>query len=546
MLQGVRSFFQRIPKYVLLLGIIVLVGIFFRAYNFHDWLRFSPDEARDATYISDAILGKANLPALGPQAGNTNFYLGPLYYQMEYVSARIFGNAPDKLAYPDLLFSILAIPMLFFFLRRYFSLEVSLALDALFSFSYFAISTSRFASNPNSIPFFILVFLYGLLVLMEKEHTKKYLFAILVGISMGVGIQLHALLFLILPAVALGVLGFLMYEKNIVWRDVFLVLFFFLVVNIEQLNYELHTNGANISHLFKGAQSESNIGATVLASNITTLVACQIQANIHIVMAPIDFENCGSIFNVRRAAEKEWILSGAGKFINGGLFTLEMLFCVLFSIGGYVLARRCLKKEQNEEKRKFLGLFLFYNLVSLLVMIPVTSQLSVHYFNILIFVPFILLGLWADLLLESERAWKEKVFIFGLIVLLGMNFLFLIQKARIYENKGMSNVDESILGEIIPMVDYLIAESEWSDRVYIDGSKFYLKRFLKPFDYLSRKQGVQMIRPANDRSFDVGTKFFYIDGTKKDTKRDSDVINGDKILTKKRFQQITLYTMVKQ
>ena len=111
--KAIVSRIRAVPKYFWVLLAIMIVGVFCRTYQFHDWLRFSPDEARDATYISDAITGKAPLPALGPQAGNTQFYLGPLYYQAEYVSALVFGNAPDKIAYFDLIFSILSIPMLF-------------------------------------------------------------------------------------------------------------------------------------------------------------------------------------------------------------------------------------------------------------------------------------------------------------------------------------------------------------------------------------------------------------------------------------------------
>lgn len=537
---------RNIPKYVWIFLLIFVVGIFVRTYNFHDWLRFSPDEARDATYISDALLGKANLPVLGPQSGNTTFYLGPLYYQMEYVSALVFGNFPDKLAYPDLFFSILAIPMLFFYLRRYFSLEVALALDGLFSLSYFAIATARFASNPNSIPFFVLLFLYGLLELMEKKNSKKYLWAIAVGISMGVGIQLHALLFLIMPAVAIVICGYLFYKKNIAWRNILIALFFFILMNIGQLNYELHNNGANTLQLFRGASSESSISSETFIRNISLITACQIQANIHTIIAPINMENCGDVYNIPRAIKKSTFISDAGAIVNGGLMTLQMIFCVLFSIGGYILAWRFFKREKDSQKRNFIGLFLFYNLISLLVMIPVASQISIHYFNILIFVPFILLGLWTNLLLESEKKWWKKAFFLGTILLCSINFLFLVQVARIYMDKSMSDVNTSVFGEITPMLNYMIAESDQNGIIHIDGATFYLKRFLKPFDYLSQKVGVQMIRPENNKPFPLGTKFFYIDGTKKNNTRKSGTIGGDQVLSTKQFQQITIYTMVKQ
>lgn len=530
----------------ILLFVIITLGIFLRTYNFHDWLRFSPDEARDATYINNALLGKARLPALGPQAGNTMFYLGPLYYQAEYATALIFGSAPDKLAYLDLFFSVLAIPLLFFFLRKYFSLEISLALDVLLSLSIFAISMSRFASNPNSIPFFVLLFLYGLLELMEDGSTKKkYLWASAVGISMGVGIQLHALLFVILPTVALLVCGLLMYRKNLPWKSFFLVVFFFLLINGGQISYELQNGGANTAQLFRGASSESSIKPSAFMRNVSLIFACQIQANIHIVVSAIDIENCGGVFDIAKAARRNSYIAGAGELINGGILTIIMGLTVLFSVGGYVLAGYRLKKEGDRQRRNFLGLFLVYNSMAFVVLVPVASQISIHYFNILIFAPFILLGLWLDFLAGWKKEWR-KILMFGMVFLCLANTGYLVYVAQPYIDKSMSDANNSILGEITPMVDYLIAESDQKDRVYIDGTTYYLKRFFKPFDYLSRRLGVEMIRPDNDKPFLSGTRFFYISGVKEKNVRAGETLGGDRVLAVRQFMRVIIYTLLKQ
>ena len=81
---------------------------------------------------------------LGPKAGGTQFRLGPVFYYFEIVSAKIFGNAPDKMAYPDLFTGILCIPLLFFFLRKYFEKYAVLSLTAIFAVSTYAIFYARF------------------------------------------------------------------------------------------------------------------------------------------------------------------------------------------------------------------------------------------------------------------------------------------------------------------------------------------------------------------------------------------------------------------
>ncbi len=535
-----------IPRHVWILLAIVAVGFFVRAYHYHDWLRFSPDEARDATYIVDALTGKAPLPDLGPQAGNTRFYLGPLYYQVLYVSALLFGTAPEAFAYPDLLFSILVIPLLYVYLRKLFSLEISLFLTAVLALSSFVIETARFSSNPNSIPFFLVLFLLGLLGVMERgESVRKRWWAAAIGIGLGVGIQLHTLLFLIMPAIAAIVAVYLWIRKNLSWKDLVIALACFAIVNAGQLTYEWRTGGSNIRHLFKGAQSESNIGSETLAGNVAMIAACQVQANIRIVANPVDFEKCGGLFNIAKVVERRNFIPGSGWFVNGIAFAFVMVLSVLFSVGGYLLAWRQLKDDPDEGKRNFIGLFLVFNLIALLAMMPVSSQIAVHYFNVLVFVPFILLGLWMNLSLE--RKWlpgKKSILIFMMIFCM-MDTSSLLQMAHLYEDKVVSDSDNSILGEITPMLDYLVAGSGQPDRVYVTGSDSALKRFYAPLVYLAWQSDIRMIRPGKREPFAPGTRFFYIDDTKSADVTLRKTIDGDTVLSVRRFGKIVIFTMMK-
>ncbi|MDD5397403.1 MAG: glycosyltransferase family 39 protein, partial [Candidatus Moranbacteria bacterium] len=283
----------------ILLG-IVIVGIFLRAYNFHDWLLFGPDQARDAYIISDAIQGKSGPILLGAQAGNTQFHLGPIYYQFGYLAALIFGNSPDKFAYPDLLFSILTIPALFFLLKKFFSSGPVLFLSALFSIAYFSIYSARFAVNSNSLSFFVIVFVYGLLELMDENSKNKRLWAILIGISLGVGIQLHALAFVMMPLVALVVCAYLILKKNLTWMNFFLVIFFFLLMNSGQMFYEFKTGGSNFKQFLGGASSESGGLSENLVGNILLTTLCQTRSNVAQISSFSDGKYCARQINFEK------------------------------------------------------------------------------------------------------------------------------------------------------------------------------------------------------------------------------------------------------
>ncbi len=135
-------------KVAVIFFLILIVGIFLRTYQFHAWMRFSVDQARDAGIVSAALENKEPLPLLGPKAGTTTFKLGSIYYYFSYISAKLFGNYPDKMAYPSLLSAILAIPLMFFLMKKYFQEKFALAIIAVMSFSYLLVISSRFSSNP--------------------------------------------------------------------------------------------------------------------------------------------------------------------------------------------------------------------------------------------------------------------------------------------------------------------------------------------------------------------------------------------------------------
>ena len=156
---------------LLILSGIILAGIFLRTYRFHDLLTFAADQRRDLHLVQDVVENHAAWPLLGPDmTGGEGFRLGPAYYYFQILSAEIFGVEKTHQAYPDVFFSILSIPLLYHFLRRYFSQKASLAAVCIYAFSAFDITYSRFAWNVNLLPFFILLFLLSLLLLVSLLH----------------------------------------------------------------------------------------------------------------------------------------------------------------------------------------------------------------------------------------------------------------------------------------------------------------------------------------------------------------------------------------
>ena len=515
-------------KIVILLIIIIGVGIFLRTYHFRDWLQFSPDQARDATLIRDVIDGKTQLPLVGPQAGNTRFSLGPLYYYFQYVSALLFGVTPQTMAYPDVFFSILAIPLLFIFLRKYFSINIALALTAIMSVSYFSVLNSRFASNPNSIPFFLLLFLLGLLGMMDEQYKERLLWPTLAGIGLGVGIQQHTLLLISLPFLAITIVIWLWKKKSLNWKGFTVSLFLILLLNTGQIMHEWQTNGGNVKALVSGVGDRSG-GRAKFVENAGLIAACQLQANAHIISSLQDIETCGGMFKVSRAITRNG--SGFYGLLKNGLFVLGMLITLIFSLGGYYLGWRAYRNEIISNRRDFLFLSALFNLFLFLVFIPVAGEVSVRYFIVLFFVPIVLMGLWLDFILEkfSKKGKPLSILIIVLLIMAGLTAN--IQAGVKLANGQGSGINNSFLADIEPMLAYILQEADSSQKnIYIVGRKMYRKRFFKPLNFLATEKGASLIL-ADDKNnaLDPGTQAFYIAKRSQKIYQPGDLFEGHRI-----------------
>ena len=145
-----------------ILAAVCLLGIFLRTYHFQGLLIFASDQLRDLNMVKGVVNGNAPWPLLGPDmTGGRGFRLGAIYYYFQILAAKIFGVGPQQQAIPDVFFSVLSIPLLYYFLKNYFSEKSSMLVTFVYSFSYFSIEYSRFAWNVNLIPFFSVLFLFS-------------------------------------------------------------------------------------------------------------------------------------------------------------------------------------------------------------------------------------------------------------------------------------------------------------------------------------------------------------------------------------------------
>ncbi len=490
-----------------LFGLILVVGIFLRTYQFREWLYFYPDQARDAMIAEDVIAGRSDWPLIGPIAKSTKFRIGPIYYDFQIISGEIFGTGPDKMAYPDLFFGILSIPLFYIFLRRYWGDGRSLLLTGLYAVSFYAVHYSRFAWNPNPIPFFVLLFLLALLQFLEHEGKTKFWWALLLGIAVGVGIQLHTLLIVLFPLVFV-VVGILLLRRNRrLWGHFALAIVVALVLNTAQIRYEFNHNFSNTKAFFNvSSDTTSKSGAAAWLGNAWLDVLGHAEASAQILSASGDPDQL--IFP--QLIEHPGRYSHQFGVVSYGAIVAGIVLSLAFFILGCYRLWTVFRREQDLRRRQFLGLLILYGGLSFLSFLPLIDAFAPRYFIQIIFVPFVFLGLLADWLFAYTARYAPRVLAVIAIVLIAGNFLYASFQAEAHAAKDRSGPQYVVLGEIEPMAAYLATQVSAGSEVSFFAEGKYVQNYFKPMEYVLRPHGLTISRIKSPVDVPPEKPIFYL------------------------------------
>ena len=377
------NFLEKIKKNWVILALLAImaVGIFLRTHNLESWLFFQSDQARDLNVANRAVEnGPGWLPLLGPKAGGTYLRLGPIFYYFEYLSALIFGTgSPAIVVIPDLLFSILSIPLLFLFLREFFSKKYSLLLTAGYTLCFFEIQYARFAWNPNSLPFFNLLFFYAVFKLFQADNNRaKTWWAILVGVAYAVASQLHFVSLLSLP-VAMVVIFlvrkfFFKNKKENWWKYLGIIILICSIFYIPVILSDLQSHGNNTLNFLKSFGQKGSGSTDILQ------------------LVQKDLVVFSKYFLV--------ILTGIIDASKNTIKIFALVLLAFFAAGIFLF-----KKEIDRERKFFLGLVFVWFFSYFITYFPLGSTLQPRHFLVILPLPFICVGF---LLCSLEKLLKFR------------------------------------------------------------------------------------------------------------------------------------------
>lgn len=194
-----KDFFKKNKVEALLLLGILALALFLRLYRIDGFMTFLGDEGRDVRIVRDLIT-KGDLVFIGPQTSVGNMYLGPLYYYMMAPALFLSGLNPVGPAIMVALISVITVFFTWYVTREWFGKVAAAVAALLYAVSPIAIIYGRTSWNPNPMPIFALLAIYGIYQVWQK---KKYFWLPIIGIGAAFALQMHYLGLLLLPTLGL-------------------------------------------------------------------------------------------------------------------------------------------------------------------------------------------------------------------------------------------------------------------------------------------------------------------------------------------------------
>ncbi len=484
-------------KTTIILIAIFCVGIFLRTYNFSENIFFEIDQARDYKLIDKVLTnGIGDFPLVGPMAGGTFFRLGSLFYLPALISSKIFGLSIFSMVLPELILSILTIPLFYFLLKEFFEKRISLYLTALFSVSLFAVEYAYFSWNPNSIPFFLALSFYSLLRYSRSENNKfqkfsfkkifslqevkeifksldnKNFWTILLAFSTAWAMQLHTVALIGMPIILF--LYFITtkikpsFKHFAIFGAISIFLFLPLICN------DILTKGENTQEFLKATvkRSSSDERATMPkktfmnAYNFTRFYT-NILMSKNFVSDPIRIESSDGLSDLMAK-------NFSSSVLKNNIIKAVLIF-IFFVVGFVLLARNYFSKlksgysKKSIHKNHFILLMLIWQSVYLLLFYPLSLDVDSRYFLVVLFVPFILLG-FAIILFEKYFPKYGKNIVFaGVSFLIILNFSNSFGWIRLVNSYGEKGVEEN---EFVLEPYYLVTSGQWKDIIDVIENRF--------------------------------------------------------------------------
>ncbi len=236
---------RKIPWVTIAVGAILVLAAYLRLWRISEYMTFLGDEGRDVLVVKRMIVDH-KFTLLGPTASVGGFFLGPIYYYFMLPFLWLWKLDPSGPAVMVALFGIATVYLVYRIGKDFFHPWVGIVAAGLYAVSPVVIAFSRSSWNPNVVQFFSALLIFSLWKARQRTRIR---YLLLIGIALGIGLQLHYLFSF------LGVLTFLWLvfgiKKYPLWKLMGFVIAGFLVGYAPFLLFELRHGFPNTRTLFR-------------------------------------------------------------------------------------------------------------------------------------------------------------------------------------------------------------------------------------------------------------------------------------------------------
>lgn len=200
---NLNSFVRKYWPDLLVIIPIIIVASWFRLHDIREYQIFLGDQGRDALIVK-RMLVDGDWTFIGPTASVGGFHLGPLYYYMMLLPLWLTNLDPVGPAIMVALFSIATTLLVYAYARTFINHAAAIIAGSLYTVSHLVIEYSRSSWNPNVLPFFSMVLIWGWTTVFAKHTKRPFAWFFVIGLMLGSVIQFHySALILIVMSVAL-------------------------------------------------------------------------------------------------------------------------------------------------------------------------------------------------------------------------------------------------------------------------------------------------------------------------------------------------------
>ena len=242
-------------KILIILGMILVIGLIMRVYNFEKSFTFAHDQDLYSWIAKDIVVNK-HLRTVGQITSVDGVFIGPLYYYIMAFSYLLFGMNPISAIVPLTIIGLLTIISFYIFGKKYFSERVGLIMAFIYAVSYGAASYDKWSCPTELAILWTVWFLYVVFGMFRKNLKLLPLFGVLVGLTYHIHIALIPILPIVILAYFISGGSFKENLKKIKVKNILITILLFFLVSSPFWIFEFKHNFSQTESVLTATQKD--------------------------------------------------------------------------------------------------------------------------------------------------------------------------------------------------------------------------------------------------------------------------------------------------